>query len=225
MALLGSIIPQQQFEIIRERIGAILADELSNQSTLSGGTYANLAVYIERFIPFDKTEFPAINVALNRGDYDNKDVTATDGTYTFYIDVYASAKSSEDYGGDYAAMAGLQQLLGMCRAILENPVYRTLGFAPPSISRVTVRSIQVGDPNNHDATSSVMARVELGVRVAEAVELIDTIVFKENYTTVKLGLTDKGYLWAAVPRDVLFVDDNDFLSIDTDDNQLYIDNG
>jgi hypothetical protein len=72
MALNGVIAPQK-YELIRDRIGAILFAEFANQFTLSGGTTPNPAFYCERIIQFDHTEAPAVNVTLQRADYDNRD--------------------------------------------------------------------------------------------------------------------------------------------------------
>lgn len=225
MALINGIIPAQNFETVRDRIGAVLATELGNQFALSGDASANPVVYVERCIAFDKEELPALNVALSRGDYDNKDVTQADGSYLFNIDVYAKSKSNGLAGGDTLARTHLHRMLGMCRAILSNPVYRTLGFTAPSLCRVTVNSVET-DAEGHmiDAVSGVMGRLELLVKVPENVALIDTVACLENITTVKLDVTQKGYMYVMNPpkKGTLYflIDNINRLVIDNVGNKL-----
>lgn len=193
MSVIENVIPQQAFERIRDRIGSILLDEINHQVLISYDNEIEAGVYIERFVPFDKTEMPAINVTLARGSYDNKNSISADGTYNYSIDVYTSAKSSDAKKGDSLSAVRLHRLLGICRAILENPQYKTLGFAAPFIARVSVVDINIAEPIKQDAISVIMGRLTLAVRVPENVELITPRLIEGYDTTVKLGLTNKGY--------------------------------
>lgn len=201
MALLKSFIPPQQFELVRERIGEILADELEHQFVLSrelAGNYPyNPKVWVERSVSWDKTEGPSLNVTLSRGDYDNGNPRSVDGTYTYWVDIRTNAKFKEDGRGDRRAMLHVQRIAGMVRAILMNPAYMTLGFARPSISHVRVTTIAAADTSDQqDATSEARARVEVSVRVAEGVELKTAPELMGTDTKVKLFNTEKGYLYA-----------------------------
>lgn len=62
MAQINTIIPVQNFELIRDRIALILATEINNQFVLSGNEDINCYVWLERSTPFDKIENPIINV-------------------------------------------------------------------------------------------------------------------------------------------------------------------
>lgn len=207
MALLTGIIPTQNFEVVRDRIAEILADEINNQITLRGAetpaldvSHLPTTVAIERIIPFDKTELPGVDVSFSNGDYGNKDQTQVDGNYDYFIDCYASAKTSDDpdnagelLRADYAAKVKLHKLLGVCRAILENPKYRTLGYTPPFCATVGVKTIAIADPERQDAVTTVMGRLVFTLRVPETVELVEPRAIDGYSTTVILYETDKGY--------------------------------
>lgn len=196
MSLINGIIPQQSFELVRDRIGQILALEIANQFTLTSNSDFDLDVWVERFVPFDKEELPTINVSLATGGFTGHTQKSTDGTYTYFIDVFTKAISTDDEKGDQMASVKLQRLLGMCRAILENPRYKTLGFDPPSIFNRHCESISIAEPGKQDATSSVMGRLAFSVKVLETVELIDPVLIGRSDTRVKLYETDKGYFYA-----------------------------
>lgn len=197
MSILNGIIPQQNFELVRDRIGQILADEFARQFALTSDPDFDLEVWIERFIPFDKEELPTINVSLSAGTFANQTAKQTEGTYTYFIDAHTKAKTSDSDAGDALATIKLHRLLGMCRAILENPGYKTLGFTAPFLSNRRIERLDIADPGAQDATSSRMGRLAFTVRVVETMELIDASPLGSSFTTVKLHSTEKGYFYAA----------------------------
>ncbi len=202
MALINGIIPSAKFEIIRDRLGEILATEYANQAALANDTSLNPAVYIERFIQIDQTETPLVNVSMQSGDYDNKSIKKVDGNYTYYIDIYTSAKSTKEQDGDSISVLKLQRLMAVTRAIIENPRYKTLGYQAPFNCNIGVTSMQVSDPiNNGDGCHFAIGRLIVSIRVPETVELIDDApLLSVSLTQVKLYNTDKGYRyeWGSV---------------------------
>jgi hypothetical protein len=193
---ISGVIPQQAFEQIRDRIGLILATEFASQFALSSGTTPNPTVYTERFIQFDLTEAPAVNVSLQRGDYSLKDPTQVDGTYVFNIEAYATAKATGTVRGDYTSTKSWQRILGMVRAILENPLYSNLGFSTPYLAHTEVGSIQALQPaNNNDAVFEAQGMLQFTVRVPEdtILETANDLLF--SGTIVRLYNTDIGYYW------------------------------
>lgn len=195
MSEIENIIPQQAYELVRDRIGAILYSELSEQVVLSGNYDLDADVYVERYVPFNTTETPAINVTLASGAYDNKHQGSSRGTYTYNIDGYVSAKSDDDDHGDMIAMPKLHRLLGVCRAILENPIYKRLMYAPPFISHTMVQGINIAEPSPMDGAFNVMGRITFSVVVNETTQLLDGVEFYAMCTQVKLYETDKGYMY------------------------------
>lgn len=199
MALITTLIPEQNFEQVRDRIGAILALELPNQYTL-GDDDANAPqkVWVERFIGFGKEELPAVNVCLEKGTFVSHTVKQTDGEYIFNIDCYQSSATIGEDSGDQLATIKLQKLLGLCRAILEQPEYGTLGFAAPSIMRREMETMQIAPQPTQEAINRVMGRLTFRVKVAESAVLKTGEAFAKQLTTITLGLTAKGYQYEKV---------------------------
>jgi len=201
MAQLNGIIGIQAFELVRDRIGSIIADEMANQYAMSYDEDLNLDVWIERLIRFDHTELPAINVVLERGELDGHSQVSTDGTYTYDIDVYTSAKADDSETGDTKAMLKLHKIIGKCRSILENSRYKTLGFSAPFVMNRGCRSIQIKIPDSQEALNVVIGRLTMTVKVPETSELITPELIAGYDTVVKLYETDKGYVFSgnAIP--------------------------
>ncbi len=197
MAKILTPIPPRAFTLIRNRICEILADELKSQSALEYDADLDADVFLERFVPFDKTDMPAVNILLAKGDFDNKAVVKKDGTYTFNIDCYVTCKTQTGKEGDTQASIKLQKLMGVCDAILESPLYKTLGFTPPFISHTEVRSLNIANPvNNQDASSVMMGRLQFIVRCPENVDVLLPKILAGYDTSVKMALTNKGYFYS-----------------------------
>lgn len=194
----GAILPQA-YEVIRDRIGRIITEEMASQFAITSDPELHISSWIERYLQFDNKELPAVNVMLSEGQFGGQTVIQTDGTYRFNIDVYVKAKSSVDDPGDQKAMIKLHRLLGKCRAIIEDARYKTLAFATPPgfIMNRHFESIQIQNPNQkeHDATSSVMGRLVLSVKAPEITAYTQPKTLRSFKTTVKLASTEKGYQW------------------------------
>jgi hypothetical protein len=196
MPLISTAIPKQNFELILERIGHILTDELDYQYTVLQHCPDKMpSVFKERSIAFDRSERVNLNISLARGDYSNKDYrNGVTGTYSFNIDCYATAPSTEDERGDTAAMLTIEDILGKCRYILESPVYKTLGFTPPLIARTYCNSIAVLDVTKREDISNMsVGRLEFHVVVVEGHYLQDAPEIAAALTRVSLSETNKGF--------------------------------
>ncbi len=196
MAQIDGIIPQQSFEIVHNRIGAILTTELENQVLLTMDYDLEVDIYKERDIPLNEGEFKCVNVILERDDFSGQHQGQTNGTCRYVIEVTVDGKSRNNTLGDTIAMNRCQKIIGKIRGILEDPKYKTLGFAPPFIWNRHVENVYFGKPIKQDTKHVVMGRVTFVVKMSETSDLIDNLVtLYENLTTVKLELTDKGYIW------------------------------
>ena len=196
MAKITTAIPLQSFEIVRNRIGEILKEEFHNQSVLDGNNKdIDPEVYLERLVPFDKTDLPVINVALATGTLEEHTAKQSNATYTYYIEAYTRAASNDNNYGDVLAMFKLHRLLGIARAILEDTRYITLGFMNPFIIRRYVSEIVVGGIGKDELENVVIGRLSLVVQVPEGVALPQPRTMDGFTTQVKLELTDKGYRW------------------------------
>lgn len=201
MAVINALIPQQNFELVLERIGEILTNELSNQYTLfpvETAVLEGLLVWKNRYVPFDKSEMPAVNVSLGSGQYSGQTVKSDDGLYQYNIDVFTNAKGTDDKAGDQHSIDKLHRIMGICRAILRNPKFKTLGYETPPgfiMGIPHVDSIQFATPDHEDTARNVMGRLVFSVRMPENTELIEPELLYGYDTIVKLYDTDKGYLW------------------------------
>ena len=90
MAVINVQIPEQNFEIIRDRIAEIIVDEMANQAAMYYDDDLDIigGVYVERTWPMDATEQVIINVLTKGGRYDNIDLEMADGTYVYVNDNY-----------------------------------------------------------------------------------------------------------------------------------------
>lgn len=196
MSIITAAIPQQNFELVRDRIAMILTDELDNQFVLTGENSLNVdKVWNSRFVPMDKTEGPCVNVDFYRDDFGLVDQEESLGTAKYFIDCYGTSKSNSSDRGDTKSMSRVQRLAGVCRAILMDSRYKTLGFQAPSLSGRWIESIEVSNPVGPDATSMVIARLILVVKVNEYVKLLDSDMIKGYDTRIKIELTDEGYFY------------------------------
>lgn len=193
MALINTIIPQQSFEVVRDRIGEIIGVELANQALLSFNYDLDPDVWVNRFVPFDKEEIPAVNITINGIGFEDHHVKQSDGTVQYNIDVYTQAKTNKDDAGDQLAMAKLHRLMGVVRAILKNPKFKTLAFAPGFIMSSTINNMAFAEPNSDDGTSTVMGRLVMSVKMPETTELINPNNIDGWDSQIKLELTDQGY--------------------------------
>jgi hypothetical protein len=141
--ILELITKQDNFEIIRDQIAAILTVELANQKTLSGGVPQPL-VFIERSNPWGQFIEAAdvmpslINVWFDSETFDESTSNVVERQTTagiFNIDCYGAAVSLDDgnpAGGhqpaDLAAALEAQRTGRLARNILMAGVYTYLGL-------------------------------------------------------------------------------------------------
>lgn len=192
-------IPPQTFETIIVRIAEILAVELARQWTLDNNYPKVKAVWVERFTAFDTpTELPAVNVNFSKGTYANQNPVKSDGTYTFNIDVYTGAQSTQTSGSiqwaDKKALLEMTKIMGMIRAILSAPAWVCLGFDPGKIGHMQVRDIRVADRSTMaNALAEVIGRVTFDVVALETNELQTSVPLEIANTVVKISDSEQGF--------------------------------
>ena len=200
MALLLKPIGAQHFELVRDRIGEVLALELVNQCDNLQPSISGLkpAVWLERTTTIDVSEMPALNVFIADANFSNKDARQVDGVYTFEVDLYTRSGTNAGLAsGESQSRRKAQRLAGIVRTILESPAYKTLGFAPGFIGGSMVNSMVFPVSQQPlDAASVTQMRIGFSVRVAEDSQLGEGVPLALLSTTVKLYNTNKGYVWA-----------------------------
>lgn len=199
MTLITLPISQQKFELIRDQIAIILASEIDNQSILTyTPSLSGMKVYVESINPEDKTDLALINVSFVRGAYGDQKTNdgKTKGVYNYNIDVYTNSKDSAANRGDKLSALFLQKLLGLCRVIIDHPLYKTLGFDPGFIYRVNCKEINIRDESKNDALNSRMGRLLIEVQAEESNLNPDGILLALSNTTVNLNETSEGYYYS-----------------------------
>lgn len=195
-ALITSIIPAQNFELIRDQIRAILLLELTNQGVLDN-TFIVPSIWCERMTIFDKEELPSVNICLYKGDYERKSRLGTHGTYTYLLEVYTNSATTNENPGDKLAAQKMQRIIGKILAILGNPAYETLGFSRSVISGIEhteISSFKI-DSNGevNDALYSTKGTIAFMVKVPEGVQLGSGNLCTLANSVVTLEETTNGY--------------------------------
>lgn len=187
-------ITESNFEKIRDRICEILVTEFANQYFITGDELFNLVIWKERFIAFDKTELPAINVFFNNATYSEKDINNSFGENRFSIEIVTNAKHTDTERGDTKASEKLQKILRIVRYVLENPNYLTLDFVRGFISSTAIESIRATQPNSTgDGMHTITGQAIFKANLKESNGDIAGIPGENYNTSVKLNQTDKGY--------------------------------
>lgn len=191
-------IAPQSYELARDKIVQILQVEMQGQYALNNSNPNIQQVWCERFVSFDETEFPAINVNIARGEYSNANQRKADGWYTINIDVYTTAQTTDDARADKAAMLLMHKIVGMCRAILSSPVYNILDLPVGIVGRTAVDKFFVGAKSQDsvpDALSSVVGRLQFNVLAIENVQLAESAALELATTVVRLNASPYGYYY------------------------------
>lgn len=192
MAKLNFRIQPRAWETIRDRLAEILADEINNQIDLNYLAEINPEITLERS-GFDMTDTDIVNVSFAQGRPDNKDITGADGSYLFNIDAYTKAKTTDDAGGDQIATLKVQTILGLIESIMDHPIYKTLGFQAPYISRVWLGETNVAQMGKNDQKNIAMGRVQVNVKVFENHILKTPTIAAGFETSFTIGDSTKGY--------------------------------
>ena len=196
MSKINVPIPQQNFELVRDKIAQILALEFGNQYTLTGNELMNLNVWVERFIAFDKVELPAINVVFDQTNYNHNDANTSAGDNRYNIFVINRASHTASQRGDTRATQELNRIMGIARYIIMHPAYHTLDFAPGFIFGRNVDMMRAIEPTDQgDGTQTIAAQMSATVRMNEHNGAIAPVSGEIVSTSVKLAETDKGYYY------------------------------
>lgn len=193
MALINNPIPPRAYELIRDRIGNILAVELMNQEAITYDELFDVPVFVQRSKPVNQDEPKIINVSFDTGRFSGQTVISANGDFTFYIDVIVTGQSTQTGRGDVLTNYNAQKLAGVCCGILEDPQYITLGFNRPFIGRSHVTDIAPGMIERGEATELSVVRITLNVFCLQNEPAITGIPLSQNLTTVHLGETNLGF--------------------------------
>ena len=200
-------IPQSNFELIRDRIAAILLDESAAQSILYGvsdgltpptitpDTDLLWNVFIERFSAYDKSEGVVVNVGILEHELSESTVKSQKNDVDYFIDFYCNALDTSSNDGYKLAGQKLHKIIGIARHILQSDYYVTLGFDPGTIFNRNAIKIDYSTPSNDpDTVNTRMGRITFKVVMVEEQALpTDGTTTYGYYTNMQLSTTGKGY--------------------------------
>lgn len=196
-------IGAKNFETIGNNIGAILKLEFDNQvSEFKNEDCKCVDIYRERTTPINSTETTVVNLSYASSSYDNKNQGNKSAGNLYFIDVYTQSNSGKEEDGDELANLKLQRLMGIIDDILENPIYKTLGFASNArvVSSSMIENIEIMYPKDGaaDALASCFGRMTFRVNAIETNGLLNGVAVDQAITTVHISATDKGFKYELV---------------------------
>jgi hypothetical protein len=194
--MITQAIDTQNFELCLFRIAEILTLEIDRQAALFYKTFCeNIDVYVERTRAINETEISIVTISAANGLYDNRHAGYVDGTYQYFIDVWTNGLATSSEQGDTTSGIKRNAVTGVIRAILEDPIYKTLGFMPGNIGNIKVKGFETGfiKKTELDADNTTVSRLTLELKASETSKLITAPDLQQALTTIKLNRTDFGY--------------------------------
>lgn len=190
-------IQPQAFEIIRDRIFEIIADELYQQAAINYDDELDANVYLERAVPVNQSECPAVNIYLTQGSYLDESKNTARGEYTYAVDIYTKASSVAGTRGDLIASERMGRIMGAIRAIIMDHNYITLQFARPFIENVRVEGFSIANPSEtKDAANMILGRLLIKVRATQSVQNYPPTTLDGYDTQVQISESAQGYLYS-----------------------------
>jgi len=176
-SVIGEIIPESAYELVRDQVVAIIVAEFSRQRTLATGALRDwydsffdadgLKIFVERGTPFDSSELNAINVYFGSENMGSGTVLAVDGSVKIAVDVVGASCGSRAMRGDERSARIVQRVAGVIRRILMHPQYVVLGMVGTVHGR-KVSAISMGEPSAlKDAEFTIGCGLALDVSVTE----------------------------------------------------------
>lgn len=197
-SIINETIGVQNFEVVANRIGSILLEEIDNQKNIQGFS-DTVEVFNERIEPFSKEQDVQVTIAFREADYRGQTTRDSQGDYLYFIDVFASGWGEAEVSPSTIAKNKLFRYVGIVRYILSSGKYLTLGFPPGFIGGKYIEKITLdtdysnfGNHSNYDGSYIRFARIILRVRVQENQELWEGVPLAGNTTKVTLDETDQG---------------------------------
>lgn len=191
--LITEPIPIQGFEIVLNKIGVILFEELTNQKNIQA-IPGDFDVYIERQEPYDKSEDVVICVSLNDDNFTGKTQKDSQGLTGFFIDVYSKGKLATKLNSSSIFRDKRSIYCGLIRYILSSTKYNKLGFEPGLIGGAYLDSINYeSSPAGEDGSYVKFARINYSVRIQESQQNWLGVPLLGNDSQVKLDETEKGF--------------------------------
>jgi hypothetical protein len=195
--LITELIPDQPFEIIENRIGEILLEELTAQHVLQN-LNSSFGLFVERIEPYDRSEDVVITLAYREAENQEYTQSSSQGHHVYFVDIFAGGIESDDRSLSEDVRQKLFKYVGIIKYILNSGKYPTLGFPRGLIGNKHVKKVTFdtdysnwGNHSNYDALGIRFCRIIFMVTAFESTELWQGIPLQGNDSVIYTG-TDKG---------------------------------
>ena len=188
-------ISNQNYELVRDKVAAILALELPNQATLNAESHIDASVFTERITSIDAQEKAVVNVILSRLELSNDTAFSQKNEMSIVVEVYTQAYDTANDRGDELAAMKNHRIAGIIRTVLMSRPYARLGFDAGFIENRTISEISRTIPRNQsDAANNVMTTISMQVKCVEDMAQDEGVEVARNSTiaTVIKQTTEKG---------------------------------
>ncbi|MCL2093817.1 MAG: hypothetical protein FWH12_06445 [Treponema sp.] len=168
---------QDNVEIVRDQLAAILSLELQNQFELAkneGKPTADydIKIYVENSRPYDTIDDEAVslvNIVLQEvtTPHGNPRMGAQKSQAIFHLYCTANGNTTGDFRDDQSASFRAWRIMRLVRRILMSEQYTYLGMRKTVTSR-TITKMEAGTPNVQAAQAFTVIRAHLEVQYTES---------------------------------------------------------
>lgn len=196
-SIITELIPDQPFQIIQNRIGEILLEEITAQHTLQN-LDSSFAFFVERISPPDVSEDVVITIACREQDNQEYTQQSSQGQNMYFIDIYCVGIENGNQSMSENVRLKLFKYVGIVKYILNSGKYPTLGLPRGLIGNRHVKKVTFdtdysnwGNHSNYDGSGIRFCRIIYLVTAREETQLWEGIPLQGNDSVVYTG-TNKG---------------------------------
>jgi hypothetical protein len=171
--LITELIPDQPFQIIQDRIGEILLEELTAQHVLQD-LDSSFELFVERIMPYGESEDVVITIACREQDNQEYTQRNSQGHYLYFVDIFCGGVEGGNMSMSENVRLKLFKYVGIVKYILNSGKYPTLGFPRGLIGNKHVKKVTFdtdysnwGNHSNADAVGIRFCRILFSVTALE----------------------------------------------------------
>lgn len=196
-SIITELIPDQPFQLIQNRIGEMLLEEITAQHELQE-LDSSFAFFIERISPYDVSEDVVITIACREQDNQEYTQQSSLGQNMYFIDIFCGGIENGNQSMSENVRLKLFKYVGIVKYILNSGKYPTLGLPRGLIGNKHVKKVTFdtdysnwGNHSNYDGSGIRFCRIIYLVTAREETQLWEGITLQGNDSVVYTG-TNKG---------------------------------
>ena len=180
-------IPTHVVEAVRDKIGAILLDELTTHNITTN-------IFVEMNNSFDVTELPAVSVQFK--DLTPVILSIVDRHYeaSFNVDIFTANSYTDTKTGAQNTAESLARIATAVLYILESPEYYKLDWATDgvigSVECSSLRNMELRE--NSDTDSVYFGRIDVKVLLSDNISQIAVSDLETLYSEFRINGTERG---------------------------------